>query len=499
MKILSALQIRELDAYTIKNEPISSIDLMERASMAFYNWFIKRYSIKKSVAIFCGMGNNGGDGLAIGRILHKKRYSVHIYVLYLGNASKDFTINENRLKKFLSIQYIRQSKDISLKVIPHIIIDALFGSGLNRKIQGLGAEAISYINKVRATRISIDIPSGLYCDLLPEGPAVQSHHTISFQFPKLSFFFPENEAYINRWHLVDIGLSQKGIENLHTSLFFLKKKEVCCFLKKRKKFTHKGTYGHALLVSGSFGKMGASVLAARSALRIGIGLLTCHIPSHGLKIMQTAVPEAMCTVDSQKKIISYVNLNSNYTACGIGPGIGKEIPTLKALENLLLKVKVPLILDADAINLLSENTNLLQKLPPGSILTPHPKEFERLAGIAKNHHERLQKQLDFAKKYMVFIILKGAYTSVVTPEGKTYFNSTGNSGMATAGSGDVLTGIITGLLAQGYIPEQATLLGVYLHGLAGDIALQEVSKESLIASDIINNISKSFLSSKKFY
>lgn len=262
-------------------------------------------------------------------------------------------------------------------------------------------------------------------------------------------------------------------------------------LKPRDPFTHKGNYGHACLVAGSYGMMGAAVLCAKGCLRSGVGKLTCFIPKVGYGVMQTSIPEAMVKVCGKKYIKEIDDLN-NFDVLGIGPGIGIYKSHALLLQKIFLEYKKPIVIDADALNILSANKKLLQRIPAESIITPHPKEFERLFGKSDSDIERTAQALQMSHQYKIFIVLKGHHTLIAAPDGKTWFNSTGNAGMATGGSGDVLTGILTGLLAQGYSSLEACLLGVYLHGLAGDIAAEELSQNALIAGDIIDNLGNAF-------
>ena len=347
------------------------------------------------------------------------------------------------------------------------------------------------------TVVSIDIPSGLMGEdntgNIPEN-IIQANFTLTFQFPKLSFFFAENGKYIGVWEVLPIRLHPDGIALTQTDFLFIEKEEIQQIIQKRSRFGHKGSFGHALLIAGSFGKMGAAVLASKACLRAGAGLLTTHIPHFGYSIIQTAVPEAMASVDQHDSIFTEFPDLSQFSAVGVGPGINQKTNTKRALKELIEKSKLPLVIDADALNILAENKTWLEKLPENSILTPHPGEFKRLAGESANAYENIQKQIEFSKKYKVIVVLKGAFTSVSTPDGRLFFNSSGNPGMATAGSGDVLTGIILGLLAQGNSPENAALAGVYLHGLAGDLAAQKNSEYSLVAGDIVKFLGKAFLS-----
>jgi hydroxyethylthiazole kinase-like uncharacterized protein yjeF len=489
MKILNVEQIRSLDAYTIKNEPISSIDLMERASQAFVRWLCNQFVNTRPVSVFCGKGNNGGDGLAIARILTERGYDVQVHIVeYAPDASADFKTNLDRLEKHLQPSYIHSTAAFP-KLGPNVVcIDALLGSGLSRPVSGLLANIIDRLNNLPNKLVAIDIASGLYADKpnRKEDAIVEPDFTVSFQLPKLAFLLPQNAKYVGDWHLVDIQLSEAFIRNADTSWFFTNKPAAEGLIKPREKYSHKGTYGHALLIAGSYGKMGAAILSARACLRSGVGLLTVHVPECGYEIMQISTPEAMVSVDENKKYIGQLPNVESASAIGIGPGLGQDTMTVNVLEKLLKTLKAPLVIDADALNFLSQNRELLYKLPENTILTPHPKEFQRLAGESTDEYSRLEIGKDFAKKYKVIVCLKGANTAVIFPNGEVHFNSTGNAGMATGGTGDVLTGIIASLLAQQYTPKAAAILGVYLHGLAGDRAADLKGQSALIASDVID-------------
>lgn len=487
LKILSAEQIRQADAYTINHEPITSVVLMERASTAFVNWFLKHADVSHRIAIVCGTGNNGGDGLVIARLLTEYNYAVSVFVIH-GSAptSADFTVNSQRLNTSTKKYDIKDAEDTLSLDDYDIVMDAIFGTGLSRPVEGIYQYVIEKVNSVKAMRIAVDVPSGLLADKPSIGAIVKADFTITFQLPKLAFLLPENFKYVGEWKAVRIGLDKQFIERASTSYFLLEKKDVKVFLRPRHKFDHKGVYGKGLLIAGSYGKMGAAVLSARAAMRSGLGLLTTHVPVCGYEILQTAVPESMVSVDAAANYFSVAPSLKEYNAIGIGPGLGQHEESKIALQELLKQTNVPLVLDADALNILAANKEMLSQLPSDSILTPHPGEFQRLVGTWKNDFERLTLQQEFAMKTQCIIVLKGAYTSIAVPSREVYFNPTGNPGMATAGSGDVLTGILTGLLAQGFLPKNAALLGVYLHGLAGDLAVHSGSQQGLIASDIID-------------
>ena len=531
MKLFTTKQIAALDKYTIENEPISDIDLMERASLQVTKWLVQKFSTERKLLFFAGPGNNGGDALAIARQMAELDFICEVYLVDFGKELKGSpAINWQRLEsqgkvKRSNIKCIEDFPEINEN---DIIIDGLFGSGLTRPLEGLAAEIVQKINNVRIGHlpishrvmttetesnsaksdhpdrsqettkiISIDIPSGLMGEDNSENISeniIQADFTLTFQFPKISFLFAENEEFVGDWKILPIRLHPDGISQTPTDFFFTEKEEVRQIIKKRLRFGHKGNYGHALLIAGSFGKMGAAVLSSKACLRSGVGLLTAQIPHLGYQIIQTAVPEAMASVDQHDYTFTEFPDLSPFSAIGVGPGIGQKSNTKKALCELLEKSQVPLVIDADALNILSENLTWLEKLPENSILTPHPGEFKRLVGESANSYENNQKQLEFSKKYKVFVVLKGAFTSISTPSGKLYFNSTGNPGMATAGSGDVLTGIILGLLAQGIQHEKAAIAGVFVHGLAGDLAAKEKSEISVVAGDIVEYLGKAFLS-----
>lgn len=492
-KILNTSQIKQLDAYTIQYEPIASIDLMERACHAFVSWFTLHVDISQRVGIVCGTGNNGGDGLGIARLLKDWGYSVSVWVVRGGTPeSPDFKTNLQKLIGKVEIVEISHESGQDSFSECDVLVDAIFGSGLSRPAEGIYAHAIRSVNQSEAITIAVDVPSGLMTDKISTGDIIKADHTVTFQFPKLSFLLPSGGVFTGDWHAVNIGLSERFISQAETKFFLLEKSDIKSMLRQRSKFNHKGNFGHALLIAGSYGKMGAAVLSARAALRSGVGLLTVHVPSCGYEIMQTAVPEAMASVDASESIFSELPNLNGYTSIGVGPGIGQEKKTIKVLSALLEASNKPIVLDADTINILGANRELIHLIPKGSILTPHPKEFERLVGRWENDFERLHKQIEFSQKTGTVLIVKGAHTAIAVPEGKLYFNNTGNPGMATAGSGDVLTGLIVGLMAQGYHSSESAILGVWIHGLAGDSAANSLGKEALIASDIVEAIPRAF-------
>ncbi len=498
MKFFRCDQIREIDAQTIKVESIESVDLMERAAGQLLKWHMRSFDRSRRIIIFAGPGNNGGDGLAFARLLYENRFIPEVwYVKFTDNTSRDWKINRQRLENEtpLRINVIDTADKFPVIEPDDLVIDAIFGSGLSRAVDGLAAEIISWLNNTDCMVISVDMPSGLFGeDNSNNNPEtiVRADITLTFQFPRLSFLFPENARFVGEWTVLPIGLNQEVMSQVDSPFFLLDDQSVADLIKARRRFDHKGIFGHGLLVAGSYGKAGAAVLAAKAALRSGIGLLTCQVPGYCTNVLQASVPESMVLPDTGDKYISGNYDTDLFDAVGIGPGIGTESDTQKVLQNYLLCRNKPLVIDADGINILSINRKWISALPPDTILTPHTKEFERISEYTSNSFNRLEKQIDFSGKYNCIVVLKGAYTSVTTPQGKVYFNNTGNPGMATAGSGDVLTGVILSLLAQGYPPENAAVAGVYLHGLAGDIAVSKSCYESLLAGDLADNLGNAF-------
>ena len=500
MQILNAEEIRAWDQYTIQHEPVASIDLMERAASKCAEWIEKQAWKPKQFKIFCGKGNNGGDGLAIARLLLQKNYSVSVYVLESGKAgSRDFQTNLQRLSELLfEPSYLQSEENFPSVKASDVVIDALFGSGLNQPLHGLAAYLADHINSSGALVVSIDLPSGLFIDRSSkENAVVEADHTLTFQCFKLGLLVQENARFIGEVHVLDIGLHPKFLKEKSSLQTLVDELFIKSIFRPRNAFAHKGAYGHALLITGSYGKMGAAVLATKACLYSGAGLTTSYIPKCGYSILQMAVPEAMVLTDENENHLSSLpGEMERYSVIGMGPGIGTEEATQKVISFIIRRSHKPLVIDADGLNCLSLQKDLLHQLPAYSVLTPHPKEFDRLFGEHKNDFDRIQTAQQKAKKYNLVIVLKGHHTLVTASDGPIYFNSTGNAGMAKGGSGDVLTGIITALVAQGYESQLAAVLGVYLHGYAGDVAAQALSQEAMVATDLIAFLPQAFL---KFY
>ena len=500
MFILSAQQIKAWDQFTILHEPVSSIHLMERAATKCTQWIFEHTS-SKSFKIFCGKGNNGGDGLAVARLLHEKKCKVSVYIFETGKkGSEDFEINLQQLRElsFTNIHFIQSKESLPTINKDEIIIDALFGSGLNKPLRGLAAEIVEHINQSKAMVVSIDLPSGLFIDQSSKGNAVvKASFTLTFQCYKFGLLVQENAPYFGKVIILNIGLHPGFLSKQKFNQTFIEHNYIQSILKQRNVFANKGNFGHALLIAGSYGKMGAAVLSAKACLHSGVGLLTCYLPKCGYNIMQTAVPEAMVMTDENENLLS--NLPGDiekFSVIGIGPGMGTADETQNLISFVVRRYQKPLVIDADGLNCLSLQKELIQQLPFHSILTPHPKEFDRLFGDHENDFERINTAKHKAMELNIVIVLKSHHTLIAMPSGELFFNSTGNVGMAKGGAGDVLTGIITSLVAQQYSSGQAALLGVYLHGLSGDFATKALSQEAMVAGDLISFLPQAFLDLK---
>ena len=501
MKIFTAAQIHELDKYTIEHEPIKSIDLMERAAKAITRAITEEWTDRTPVVVFAGPGNNGGDALAVARLLAEADYKVSVYLFNIHNKlSEDCGANRQRL---LDCKKVSKFTEITLNFDPPelqpdtLVIDGLFGSGLNKPLMGGFASLVKYINQSPCKVVAIDMPSGLMCEdntFNIRANILRADLTLTLQQMKLSMLLPDCQQYIGRLRVLDIRLSAEYIDNTDAAYRMIEERDMRKCLIPRPDFANKGTMGHALIIAGSYGMAGAAVLATKACLRSGSGKVTVHTPKRNYTVMQVSVPEAVLQMDREETHFSNSVNADDFDALGIGPGIGMGESTAIALIGQIRRTQCPIVVDADALNILANHQAWMQQLPQGIIMTPHPKEFDRLVNnVSNSDYERLTKAGQLAERLQGYVLLKGHYTALCMPDGNIVFNSTGNSGMATAGSGDVLTGIITGLLARGYARAEACMLGMYLHGLAGDLAAKSLGKESLLAGDIIDYLPQAFL------
>jgi len=498
VKIFSKEQIYEADRLTVEKQNILSADLMERAGVQIFNWINQRMQgAQVPIHVFCGIGNNGGDGLVLSRHLVTHGYNVITYVVnFSDKRSKDFLVNYDRIKNVTNDWPILLSCKEEFPVIGQddIIVDAVFGIGLNRQADDWVKTLFQHFRASKAYTLSIDIPSGLYMDKIPEDEngVVWADFTLSIQTPKLIFFLPESAKYTIQWDILDIGIDTDYLMETETEVELIGKYEVLPIYKPRNKFDHKGTFGHSLIIGGSYGKIGSVLLASKAALKIGAGLVTAFIPKCGYTALQSALPEAMVITDAHEQMITGIKFEIKPNAIGIGVGIGTNNKTVNAFEAFLKENKSPLVVDADGLNMLAKKNSLLKLLPNNTVLTPHPRELERLIGKWKDDFNKLKKTKDFSNKYNVIIVIKGANTITVY-NNKYYINTTGNPGLATAGSGDVLTGVITGLISQGYESKDAAIFGTYLHGKAADIGIETYGYQSLIASNVIDHLKDAYM------
>ena len=498
MKIFTNQQIKELDHYTMEHEPIKSIDLMERAARAITRAITDRWDSSVQVVVFAGHSGNGGDALAVARMLLDQGYSVQTYLFNIsGHLSDECNANRLRLldKRNNRLTEVTQEFDPPVLREDMLVVDGLFGSGLNKPLAGGFASLVKYINSAKAQVVSIDVPSGLMTEdnsYNVRANIIRATLTLTLQQTKLAFLFPEHQQFIGELRVLDIRLSQEGIQRINAQYSITEEYEVRQMIKPRDPFAHKGQMGHALIVAGSYGMSGAAVMAARACMRSGAGKVTVHTPKRNVLPLQISVPEVVIHPDREETIFSEPMATEDFQALAIGPGLGTTEQTCIAMIAQLRRTQCPVVVDADAINILAAHHSWLQQLPKGVIMTPHPKELDRLEGQSVDSYERLTKARQLAERVQGYIVLKGHYTAICMPNGSVAFNATGNAGMATAGSGDVLTGIITGLLARGYDQRSACIVGVYLHGLAGDLAAADLGEESLMATDLIGYLPKAF-------
>lgn len=494
MKLLNANQIKSADKFTLEEQKISSLQLMERAAETAVEYLISKFRNTQKFYIFCGKGNNGGDGFAIARLLYQKSYDVEVFTdLSNINFSDEAKTNFQKVKSISGIDLNDFSEVENMRFKANsIILDCIFGIGLNRKIEGKIERLIQVLNTINLKKNSIDIPSGLLSDgFTPNDFTVlKADETLSFQLWKKAFFYPETGRFCGKIQILNICISENFIASSESTEYIIDEHLIKNIYQPREDFVNKGTFGKTVMIAGSYGKIGAAVLATKAALKSGSGLTFCAAPKCGYNILQNSAPEAMF-IESGENFIEFLDLPED-GVLGIGPGLGTEADTEKVVLNLIKNQKMPTVIDADALNILSKNKDFLKYIPTNSIITPHPKEFERLFGASKNAFERTELAKQKAKELNIFIVLKGHHTQIISPEKEVFYNITGNSGMAKGGSGDALTGIITSFLSQNYSPKNAAIFGVWLHGKAGDFAAEKYSKESMLPSDLIENIAEVF-------
>lgn len=491
MKIFTSEQIRDIDKATCEAQEISSLDLMERAATALTMEIASRLNPDQRIVVFAGPRNNGGDALAVSRMLFERGYdNIEVFLFnVMGKLSHDCMMEKEMLEEIEGLKFTEVTRDFQPPSLDKsdVVIDGIFGSGFKGSLQKGFLTLVNYINDSNAYIISIDIPTGLsgeWNENVSRRDMIHANLTLTLQFPRLSFFFEENKEVVGDWKLIDIGLDEAKIKETPVDFWIVEERNVRPLLKKRDEFSGKRDFGSALFFAGSIGMTGAAIFAAKGCLRCGAGLATVHSAKVSMQIVQTAVPEAIFEPDRGENFVTDMTVHHNHQAVAVGPGLGVNDKTVDALENLFKNYKNPLIVDADALNCIARRPHLLSLIPPHSVLTPHIGEFDRIFGEHAGNEARLKKAIEMAKYYKITIVLKGHFTAVVRPTGRVYFNTTGNAGMATAGSGDVLTGAIAAFMAQGFKPEQAASLGAYVHGLAGNLAVEKWGEYGMLASDI---------------
>ncbi|MDE5972077.1 MAG: NAD(P)H-hydrate dehydratase [Muribaculaceae bacterium] len=502
MKIFTTEQLREIDRATIEADGITALQLIERMAEGVTAEVIGMLHANMRIAIFAGPGNNGADALAVARLLVAQGYRPAVFLFNRGGdrlSAECAECKRKLLEMGADVDFTEVTGLFNLPPLSRhdLVVDGLFGSGLREGLTGGFREMVKYINDSGATIVSIDVPSGLFGDWNPKSVHRNMIHatvTLSAQFPRLSFMMADNAAIVGRWKTIDIGLNPSVIRRTSAPFHLVEHSDVSRILKPRQPFCSKADFGSLMLVAGSYGMMGAAVMAAKGALRAGVGKVTVYSPRCGFDVMQSAVPEAMFQAANSDIFISDIRPQHECTTVALGPGIGSRDETVSALENFLKRQEQPVVLDADALNCIARQQNLMHMVPVLSVLTPHAAEFDRMFGPQPCAEARLVKAIEVSRYHNVLIVLKGRYTTVIRPDGRLYFNSSGNAAMATPGSGDVLTGVIAALMAQGYKPEVAALAGVYIHGLAGDIAAEAEGQYGVTAGDIAANIGRAIKS-----
>ncbi|MEG1728628.1 MAG: NAD(P)H-hydrate dehydratase [Bacteroidaceae bacterium] len=500
MKVLTANQIKELDACTIEHDTISSIQLMERAAIALTASISSKWANDVSIKVFAGPGGNGGDALCVARLLSEQGYKVDAFLFNIGGSlSVDCAENVQRLKDEcpnVSFTEVIARFEPPVLTASDLVIDGLFGIGLNKALNGGFASLVKYINNSGATVVALDVPSGLMAEdnsFNIRAHIIRANVTLTLQVLKPAFLLADNAPYVGEIEVLDIGLNLDALERIKAYYTTVDSALAKALLKVRNKFAHKGTFGHTLLIAGSYGMAGAAILSAQACLRSGVGKLTLHTPKTNSPLIQQSVPCAVIHHDTNAEHFTEAVDSSPYQSVAIGPGLGLHPDTAIAFIEQVRHTAVPLVIDADGLNIFAGHHSWLQQMPKNTIITPHPKELQRLLDNAQDSFETLRAARAMAKRQSIYVIIKGHHTAICCPDGHVYFNTTGNAGMATAGSGDVLTGILGGLLAQGYGQKDACLLGCYLHGLSGDIAARDLGEEGLIATDLVDYLPKAFL------
>lgn len=500
VKVVTAAQCRQLEDYTLTHGQLSRLDLMERAAEAVAREVAELMATRERLVVFAGHGGNGGDALAAARIVYQKlTCPVEVYLIRNERKlSQECQANKERLCR--ECPDVKMNEVVGQFNMPEIgrgdvVLDGLFGCGLSRPLTGGYAMLARQLNRGEGTIVSIDVPSGLMTEDNSENyraNIVRADVTLCIGALKPAFLMADNQSILGRWKVLDIGLLTDECTLEGPGYQIVEATAVGRLLRKRDLFSNKGTFGHGLLIAGQWGMAGAAVLAARAALKSGIGKVSVYTPQTNNDIMQIAVPEAIVKHAGRDNFMGPALILDAYSALAVGPGMGTQKDASLAMIKYVNGSRIPVVIDADGLNILADHKGWLYQLPANAVLTPHPREFERLFGECHDSFRMLEEARQSAKEYGVYIVLKGHYTAICNPQGDVLFNNTGNPGMATAGTGDALTGVLLSLLAQGYPVGDALQMGVYVHGLAGDIAAEEMGEEGMTASDLIACIPRAF-------
>lgn len=507
MKLVTAAQMQSLDRRTITEAHVPSSVLMERAGEGVVTHLEQQYGPVrgKTIAIFCGKGNNGGDGLVVARLLHRRHALVHVFLLAPpADLSRDAAGMYRRFVRTAARTAVKpfHSADQARPLVAScdFVIDALLGTGISSAVTGHYRDAIDLINDVHRPVIAVDIPSGIHADSgAVLGRAVRASMTVTFGLPKLGLMVGPGIDHAGIVQIVDIGIPPAYIEAIDSRIVLLTRKAVIATLPPRQPSSHKGTFGHAGIIAGSVGKTGAAALAAKAALRVGAGLVTVATPNSIndvleaklLEAMTVPMPETKARTLARSSLDRVVTFMQARTAVAIGPGLSTHPETVELIQSLMKHLERPTVLDADALNALTGRTALLTECKTPPIITPHPGEMARLevgATTQSVNADRIGTAQRFSRERGVFVVLKGARTVLARPDGLVAVCPTGNPGMATAGTGDVLTGMVVGFLAQGLSPWDASCTAAYVHGYAGDLASRQLGQAGMLASDLIAQI-----------
>jgi len=503
MKIITAQEMKWMDRCATRDYGIPSLVLMENAGRALADFIgdSLRPPKDKPIFIVCGKGNNAGDGLVAARLLQERAYTPCVYLLhpesdYTGDAKLNLTRYAGPVKPLSHPRELRLLAEEARGGA--LIVDALFGTGLDRPVSGFAARVIDTLNRLKKPIVAADIPSGLDADSGEKrGIAIQASYTLCFHLPKQGLVLGPDTGCVGELRVVPIGIPKSLESKIRRRLYLNSPEDFARFLRPREKDTHKYKHGHVLSVAGSRKKIGAALLCARAALRAGAGLSTLALPESAYRKIQAKYAEIMFEPlpsegdgFSIKAWVPLVELSKRKKVLACGPGMGTSAALEALVRRLVTEIPLPLVLDADGLNNLAPQKGILKKRRAPIVLTPHPGEMQRLANLGKNESAegKINILRKFSQAYGAHVVLKGFRSLIAAPSGDVFVNPTGNPGMATAGTGDVLTGAIAGLIAQGLPFQEAVLAGVWLHGRAGDLAARAKGEVGLLAWDIAEKL-----------